>query len=175
MKIKLVLSGTGAECYVHEINEKQRKKIIDAIDDEILDSDLACKLLNINFIEDDAKIYTGVYPEELIITAFDENENLIFSSDSSFSFSNEPHEGWCQDVEKFGNNKLILQDNVKGDFVIYYLTIESEFNPMLLSPIMLDVAENAQIITGLKYNYIEPTGKEIGEYLSKGLYFYLYP
>jgi hypothetical protein len=40
---------------------------------------------------------------------------------------------------------------------------------------MLDVAENAQIITGLKYNYIEPTVKEIGEYLSKGLYFYLYP
>jgi hypothetical protein len=119
MKIKLVLSGTGAECYVHEINEKQRKKIIDAIDDEILDSDLACKLLNINFIEDDAKIYTGVYPEELII-AFDENENLIFSSDSSFSFSNEPHEGWCQDVEKFGNNKLIVQDNVKPRLRISY-------------------------------------------------------
>lgn len=173
--IKLILGGQGAECYVHDINNVQRNRLIDEIDNEQMDINLACNILNIDFIENGARIYTGAYPEEMYLAAYDEDDNLIFECDSSFSFANEPDDGWIESVESFEKQIFIVQDYIKGDFMIYHLSLESDFDPGLLSPIMIDVAENAQIIIGLKYNGQEPPDNEAGEYWSKGLFFYLYP
>lgn len=176
-KVKLILGGRGSECYVHDINEEQKERLINGgINDDKMTTDLACEILGIDWFEDGAKIYTGAYTESdnFYIAAYDENNELIWESDEDFEFNEELSDDWYDGVEEDGN-KLIIEDYIKGTYFEYILELEEDFDPEKLSPIIIDISETVQIIKGLKYNNQELEISEWGDYWSKGLYFHLYP
>ena len=177
-KVKLILGGRGAECYVHNINEEQKERLINGgVNEDKMTMDLACEILDIDFIEEnDARIYTGAYndSENFYIAAYDEENNLIWESNEDFEFNPELEDHDFDSVEEDGP-KLIVEDYIKGTYFEYELELEEDFDPQKLSAVQLEIAEIVQIIKGLKYNEKELEVKEWGDYWSKGLYFYVYP
>lgn len=177
-KVKLILGGRGAECYVHNINEEQKERLINGgVNEDKMTMDLACEILGVDFIEEnDARIYTGAYTESdnFYIAAYDESDNLIWESNEDFEFNEELEDHWWDGVEEDGN-KLVVEDYIKGNYFEYILELEEDFDPQKLSPIILDISEIVQIIKGLKYDGKELEVSEFGDYWSKGLYFHVYP
>jgi hypothetical protein len=69
---------------------------------------------------------------------------------------------------------LIVEDYTKGQFYIYEVELEKDFNPSLLVPIITEIGERVEIITDLMYNEVELSSyKEFGDYWSKGITYYL--
>lgn len=182
-KVKLILGGRGAECYVHDINEEQKERLINGgINEDKMTIDLVNEILGIDWIEENARVYVGAYtePDNFYIAAYDEQNNLIWESNEDFEFNPEFEYNEDFELKDFDNVeedglKLVIEDYIKGTYFEYQLELEEEFDPQKLSTIQLDISETVQIIKGLKYNGNKLEISEWGDYWSKGLYFHLYP
>ena len=177
--IKLILGGKGAECHVHDINKAQKERFINGdVQNDKMSLDLICEILNINFFEEGARFYSGVYnsSDQYYIAALDENNNLIFEST----------EGWSLPIKDYKDmddsdlilvettpNKFIIEDSVKGNFIEYVLELDDDFDPNKLSPVITDISNTIEIITSLKYDGKEIKKCEYGDNWSKKLNFYL--
>ena len=177
-KIKLVLSGRGAECYVHNITEQQKEKLINAgILDNKMSVDSICEMLEIEFFDEKANIYTGAYTNssDFNISVYNETNDLIWESDENFEFNEEFSDDWWNEVESEEDEiKLIVEDYIKGTFQTYELELSEDFDPSKLSPIMLEISESVEIIAGFKYDGQELNKPELGDFLSKGFSFHIY-
>lgn len=176
-KVKLILGGRGYETYVHNINEEQKERLVNAdIENQNPNYDLVCEILGIDNHDDNSTAYLGAStdPESFYIGAFDENDNVIWESDENFEFNEELEDHWWDEVETDGS-KLLIVDYVKGNFHEYVLELEEDFDPQKLSPVYLDISEIIQILKSLKYDGKEIEIDEWGDYWSKGLYYHLYP
>jgi len=176
-KVKLILGGRGSECYVHNITEEQKERLLDAgLEDDNMTIELACEILGIDFFEDGATTYTGAYiqPDDFYIAAYDEDNNLIWESNEDFEFNPEFEDHDFESVEEDGT-KLIIEDYIKGTYFEYQLELDEDFDPQKLSAVQLEISEIIQIIKGLKYNGQELEVVEWGDYWSKGFYFHIYP
>jgi hypothetical protein len=176
-KIKLILAGRGSECYVHDINEEQKERLVNGgIEDDKISLELVCDILGVEWHEENARIYTGAStsPDSFYIAAYDEFNKLIWESDENFEFNDELDTYWdgYEEVE-WDPNKLIIHDYIKGNFKEYELKLEEDFDPNKLSTVIQDVGEIIQLIKDLKYDDKELEDYEWGDYWSKGLSFYL--
>jgi hypothetical protein len=174
-KVKLILAGRGSECYVHDINEEQKERLINGgIEEDKISLELVCDILGVEWHEENARIYTGAStsPDSFYIAAYDEFNKLIWESDENFEFNEELESHWYDEVE-WEPNKLIIHDYIKGNYKEYTLTLEEDFDPNKLSPVIQDVGEIIQLIKDLKYDDKELEDYEWGDYWSKGLSFYL--
>ena len=174
---KLILSGRGADIFIHPVNEEQRQKFIDMdimADDAEVDLDEVTKILGVDSWDYADETYTGSYcsPESYHIQVLDENEEVVWRSDDDFYMNEGEDEGDYTFIEK--ENILVIEHYVKGTFKEYKLNIEGEFDPEKLSFKRVDVHEYVEVITDLKYDGQSLELDEYGDYWSKGCFFYLF-
>jgi hypothetical protein len=171
-KYKITVSGKGAECYVHRVNTDKRVRLIEGkVEEDKMESSEVAEILGIDFITDSDDIFLGPYndPKLYCITVYDENENVVWESDYKHKFDD------VQMEFKFDTDEvLIVEDYTKGQFYIYEVELEKDFNPSLLVPIITEIGERVEIMTDLIYNEVELSSyKEFGDYWSKGITYYL--
>jgi hypothetical protein len=174
---KLILSGRGADIFIHPVNEEQRQKFIDMdimADDAEVDLDEVTEILGVDSWDYADETYTGSYcsPEGYHIQVLDENEEVVWKSDDDFYMNEGEDEGDYTFIEK--ENILVIEHYVKGTFKEYELNIEGEFDPEKLSFKRVDVHEYVEVITDLKYDGQSLELDEYGDYWSKGCFFYLF-
>ncbi len=176
---KLILSGRGAEIFIHPVNEEQRQKFIDMdimADDAEVDLDEVTEILGVESWDYADESYTGTYygPNSCHIQLRDENDEQVWVSDENFSMNQCEEEGGYKFIET--ENILVIEHSVKGTYKEYTLTLgdDEEFDPEKLTYTLVDVHEYVEIITGLKYDGKKFEDFEWGDYWSKGTFFYLF-
>jgi hypothetical protein len=171
-KYRIIVSGKGAECYVHKVNTDKRVRLIEGkVEEDKMESEEIAEILGVDFVTDSDDIFLGPYndPELYYITVYDENDSVVWESSDKHEF---------EDVQmefKFESDEvLIVEDYTKGQFYIYEVELEKDFDPSLLVPIVTEIGERVEIITDLIYNEVELSNyKEFGDYWSKGITYYL--
>lgn len=179
MKYKITLGGRGADIWVHRLNEEQHKRLKEVESSlNSMDLDDIAKLIDRDYVDDVDDVFFGVYDNvgDIVIQAFNENDEMIFDSlaDDDWTFDDETlmdHENY-DSVFEGDDPTLFVESYSKGTFFEFELETEEEFDPTKLSPIILEVGERFEMITGLAYNG-EELEKEVGDYWGKGYYFHL--
>lgn len=175
MKYKIEVSGKGAESFIFPLTEKQREQLADAeVESGNMDYDEICKILEVEdyFSTNDA--ITGLYNgsnhgEYLFIEVFDETGNKVWESTEDFDFEE------VQDEYQYGGgNFLLIEDYQKGNFFRYEIDIDGEFNPKLLSCVIVELLDGmSELITDIKYNGQKIDFKDYGDTSSKGFNYLL--
>jgi hypothetical protein len=171
-KYRIIVGGKGAECYVHRVNTDKRARLIEGkVEEDKMESEQIAEILGVDFVTDSDDIFLGPYndPELYYITVYDENENMVWESSDKDLFDD------VQMEFKFDSDEvLIVEDYTKGQFYIYEIELEKDFDPSLLVPVVTEIGERVEIITDLVYNEVELSYyKEFGDYWSKGITYYL--
>jgi preprotein translocase subunit SecA len=73
----------------------------------------------------------------------------------------------------YEEKNLIVEDTCKGQFFKCEFETKEDFDVSKLSPIITEVGEYVNIITGLRYDDKVLEVTDYGDYWSKGFYFYL--
>lgn len=175
-KYNLILGGRGAEIMIHDITQEQKEKLKEMdieSKDAPVDWDKLNEILGHDWDSSD-EMYTGAYdnPTAYHIRVFDENENEVFASDDDFFLEEGDSDTDYQFVEK--ENVLVAEHYVKGTFKEYELEIEGEFDPMKVTPVVVEINEAISVITDLKYDGKELENFEYGDDWSKGAFFYIF-
>ena len=178
MKYKITLGGRGADVWVHRLNEQQHKLLKESESSlNSMDLDEIAKMLDRDYVDDVDDVFFGVYDsEDVVVQAFNESDEMIFDSlaDDDWSFDEETRDEYENYDSVFDGDDptLFVESYSKGTFFEFELETEEEFDPSNLSPIILEVGERFEMITGLAYKG-EILEKEIGDYWGKGYYFHL--
>jgi len=172
MRYKVVVSGRGAECYIHKIEEEQRQKLHESdVESGDCDPEVISEIVNKYDIFESDDIYLGPYndPENFIIQVYNENDDLIWESKNDHEFEDHDYQFLFEtDIA------LIIEDYSKGQFFQYEIELDEEFDPKSLKPIVSEIGERIEIITDFTYNGTDLSlFKEFGDYWSKGLTYYL--
>jgi len=178
MKYKITLGGRGADIWVHRLNENQHKLLKESETSlNNMDLDEIAKMLDRDYVDDVEDVFLGVYDSgDIVIQAFNEKDEMIFDSLSNENWGFD--EDALMDYENYDSvfegddPTLFVESYSKGTFFEFELETEEEFDPSKLSPIILEVGERFEMITGLAYKG-EELEKEIGDYWGKGYYFHL--
>jgi hypothetical protein len=105
----------------------------------------------------------------MIIRVYNENDELVFESSDVWDFNPDVdyhHESLFEE-----GDYLILESYCKGTF--FELELETdEFDPNKMEPVVVEINERIDILTGIRYNG-EELEFEYGDYDSKGYYYYL--
>ena len=106
--------------------------------------------------------------EYIMITVTDESGDVVWQSDSDFEFEE------IEDIYQYNDdNYLLVEDYQKGNFFIYTLETDEDFNPDLLSAKVVELLDGrSELITDLKYNGEEML-KDYGDTGSKGFTYML--
>jgi hypothetical protein len=171
-KYRIIVSGKGAECYVHRVNTDKRVRLIEGkVEEDKMESTEVAEILGIDFVTDSDDIFLGPYndPELYYIIVYDENDSVVWESSDKHEFED------IQMEFKFESDEvLIVEDYIKGQFYFYEIELEKDFDSTLLVPIVTEIGERVEIITDLMYNEVELSSyKEFGDYWSKGITYYL--
>lgn len=175
MKIyKLILSGLGADLFIHQLNEKQKAKLIEmditAINTEV-DLDELTEILDVENWDYAEESYTGTYfdTESCHIQLLDDNKIQVWISDESL-ISEDKVDNKLIETE----NILLIENSVKGAYKEFILTLEGKFDPTKLTFTLVDIHEYVQIITGIKYDGKELEEDDSGYHWTKEINFYLF-
>jgi hypothetical protein len=171
-KYKIIVGGKGAECYIHRVNSEKKSILTEGkVEDDKMDFQEIGEVLGVDDALETDDIFLGPYnnPELYFITVVDENEKTIWESKPKHEFEDYQWE------YKFDDDQvLVLEDYSKGIFYEYELELEKDFNSQLLIPIVTEIAERVEIITGFIYDEIDLSSyKEYGDYWSKGITYHL--
>jgi hypothetical protein len=171
-KYKIVISGRGAECYVHSINEEQLKEFISSeVESGDCEPETISEILNKEDIFETDNIFLGPYnnPEDFLIQVFNDNNIKIWESDQKFEFQETENEYLFET-----DNSLLIEDYTKGEFYNYEIEVDGEFDENKLKPVITEIAEVVEIITGFYYGDVDLNNyKDYGDYWSKGITYYL--
>jgi hypothetical protein len=171
-KYKIIVGGRGGECYIHHIDTNQKVSLLsEGVEDDKMESEQIAEVLEVDFVTDSDEVYLGPYndPEVYLITVIDENDNVVWESDNNHKFSDEEWEYKYTDADV-----LIVEDYIKGQFYNYEIELEQDFDPTKLTAIVTEIGERLEVITDLAYSGVElKSYKEIGDYWSKGISYYI--
>ena len=177
MKYKITLGGRGADIWVHRINENQHKLLKEgSVEIDQMEHDAIAEVLEKEMVDDSDEIYTGVYDSDFVLQVFNENDEMIFDSlaDEDWAFDDElkmEHDNYEFFAEE-DEPMLFVESYSKGTFFEFELETDEEFDPFLISPVITEINERFEIITGLCYNG-KLLEKEFGDYWGKGYYYHL--
>lgn len=179
MKYKITLGGRGADIWIHRINEEQHRllKEGDVVRDKIEMDDIA-KILNKEMVDESDEVYTGVYDsgdDDVVIQVFNESDEMIFDSleDKDWAFDDElkmeydNYEFIAEEEEPM----FFVESYSKGTFFSFEVETD-EFDPYKLSPVITEINERFELITGLCYDG-QVLEKEFDDYWGKGYYYHL--
>jgi hypothetical protein len=177
MKYKIKLGGRGADIWVHDINEEQKKLLKEGnVEIDQMGYDDIAKVLGKDNVDDSDNVYTGVYDESdaIVIEVRDESDKLVFDSTENNYWTFDEDTMMDNDNIEFvheGDNKFFVESYSKGNFFEFELECE-EFDDKKLSPQLVEIGERFQLITGLYYDGQE-LEKEFDDYWGKGYYYHL--
>lgn len=175
-KYNLILGGRGAEIFIHNITPEQKEKLkeMDIENKDVsVDWDKLNEVLGHDWDSSD-DMFTGAYdnPTAYHIRVFDENENEVFASDNDFFMEEGNSDEDYQFVEK--ENVFVAEHYVKGTFKEYQIEIEGEFDPLKVTPVVVEINEAISVVTDLKYDGKVLENFEWGDDWSKGAFFYIF-
>ena len=161
MKYTIDVSGKGGEAFIFKLNKEQYEFLQDSgIEDDLMEQDYM----------DTNDIISGLYngSEYIMITVTDESGEVVWQSDDNFEFEE------IEDYYQYNDdNYLLVEDYQKGNFFIYTLETDEDFNPDLLSAKVVELLDGrSELITDLKYNGEEML-KDYGDTGSKGFTYML--
>lgn len=177
MKYKIKLGGRGADIWVHDINEEQKKLLKEGnVESDQMEMDDIAKILNVEMVDESDEIFTGVYdnPSDVVIEVRDESGKVVFDSTEQKDWWFDENTMMDNDNLEFAHgdeNKFFVESYSKGNFFEFELECE-EFDPTKLSPQQLELGEMFDLITGLYYDGQE-LEKEFDDYWGKGYYYHL--
>jgi hypothetical protein len=173
-KYKIKVGGRGAECYVFPLTDEQLTKLkAGKIVEEKMNMEDICDVLGVESVFDSELVYFGPYDDSDLcdIKVLDENDELVVDLTDNWDYEITNNEDYI-DVHCEEKN-LIVEDTCKGQFFEYEIETKEDFDVSKLSPIITEVGEYVNIITGLRYDDKVLEVTDYGDYWSKGFYFYL--
>jgi hypothetical protein len=177
MKYIIKLGGRGADVWVHDINDEQKKLFVQGnVELNDMQYEDIAKILGKDEIDISDDSYTGVYTQsdDIVIEVTDENGNLVFdnTTEEDWYFDDEiTDEYYDYESVHDGDNKFFVESYCKGVFLIFEVECE-EFDPNKLSPQFIEIGERIELITGLYYDGVKLEG-EFDDYWGKGYFFHL--
>lgn len=171
-KYRIVVSGRGAECYIHKLNSEKKQNLFEGrVEYDEMESEQISEVLGVEYLTDTDESFVGPYnnSEHYMVTVYDENKKKVWESPNQYEFKE------IQQEYKFDEEDvLIVEDYIKGEFYFYEIELEKDFTPTKLVPIITEIGNTVEIITNFMYNEVELSGyKEFGDYWSKGITYYL--
>jgi hypothetical protein len=166
------VSGRGADCYIHELTEEQREKLVEGgVDEDEMSMDEICEVLEKDFITDTETVLLGAYFDNDLcyVKVTDQEGKDVWETTDLTIFDEDEDYEVIHDEE----NLLIVEDLLKGEFFKYKLELEEEFDPVKLTAVVKEVGEMIPLITGLRYDGKKLEVDEFGDYWDKGFNFYL--
>jgi hypothetical protein len=170
MKYTIEVSGKGGEAFIHKLTEEQYETLQDGgVEEDQMDTEQISEILGVDFLETD-NIITGIYTggENIQIIVKDESGEIVWESDDEFDF-----ESWEDEYLFNDTTYLSAEDYQKGNFFNYVLETEEEFNPEMLTAVLVELLDGcSELITDIKYNEHEMI-KDYGDTRSKGFTYML--
>ena len=163
---KITLGGRGAEVYPFKLNDDQyevfREKGVEM--DELGHDEITDILKVESYFDCPNETLMGVYPNSFHLTVEDQEGNLVYETDKC-----DFEEIYC-DEDKY----LIVEDNLKGQHVVFDIPLEEEFDINKLRFKSFDVGCRVEIVTDILYDDKEyDIYKSYGDTWGKGYYFHL--
>ena len=177
MKYKITLGGRGADIWVHRLNEEQHKLLKEGeVEKDKIEMDNIAKILGKGMVDESDEIYTGVYDSDFVVQVFNESDVMIFDSlaDEDWSFDEETRDEY-ENYESFAEEDepmFFVESYSKGTFFTFEVETDEEFDESKISPIITEINERFEMITGLCYKG-EVLEKEFDDYWGKGYYYHL--
>jgi hypothetical protein len=170
MKYTIEVTGKGGEAFIHKLTEEQYETLQDGgVEEDQMDTDQISEVLGVEFLETD-NIITGIYTggENILITVKDESGEVVWESDDEFDFESWEDEYLFNDATYFS-----AEDYQKGNFFNYVLETDEEFNPEMLTAVLVELLDGcSELITDIKYNDHEMV-KDYGDTRSCGFTYML--
>lgn len=170
MKYTIEVNGKGAEAFIHKLTEDQYEALQDGgVEEDQMDTDQISEVLGVDFLETD-NIITGIYTggENIQIIVKDDSGKIVWESDDEFDF-----ESWEDDYQFNDTTYFSAEDYQKGNFFNYTLETDEEFNPEMLTAVLVELLDGcSELITDIKYNDHEMI-KDYGDTISKGFNYML--
>lgn len=170
MKYTIEVNGKGAEAFIHKLTEDQYEALQDGgVEEDQMDTDQISEILGVDFLETD-NIITGIYTggENIQIIVKDDSGKIVWESDDEFDF-----ESWEDDYQFNDTTYFSAEDYQKGNFFNYTLETDEEFNPEMLTAVLVELLDGcSELITDIKYNDHEMI-KDYGDTISKGFNYML--
>jgi hypothetical protein len=168
-KFKIEISGKGCEAFLFKLDGEQLTSLSDGqVELDQMEEFEIEDILEVGSITQTNHVVVGLYTDSFNICVFDNQDNLIFESNSDFEFSD-----YIEDSIYNDDNYLMVRDSQKGTFFIYELELSGDFNPSLLSVETKELLDGAlELITDIKYDGVEME-KDFGDTTSKGIYYKL--
>ena len=165
MKYTIEVNAKGAEAFIHKITQEQYDAFQESgLEDDAMDTDEINEVLEVDFL-DTEEIITGIYPgsENIWITVTNEAGEVVWESDEDFDFAEYKNEYKFNDDLYFS-----AEDYQKGNFFNYQLETDEEFNPELLSAVLVEILDGrSDLIVDILYDDKEMK-KDYGDTTSKG-------
>lgn len=170
MKYTIEVNGKGGEAFIHKLTEEQYEALQDGgVEDDQMDKDQIDEILGVDFLETD-DIITGIYSgsDSIEIIVKDESGEIVWQSDDEFIFEE------VEDDYQFNDtNYFSAEDYQKGNFFNYILETEEEFNPEMLTAVLVELLDGcSELITDIKYKEHQMI-KDYGDTRSKGFNYML--
>ncbi len=176
-KFKIEIIGVGCDTIIFPISEEQLETLSDGnvLDGEMTSEEI-CEVLEIDDYYDSENMMNGLYfdnknlSKSFTIIVKDEDDNEVWRMGDSFKFDYDSFE-----IEFLYNEEdyFMVESIQKGNFRVFELETE-EFNPELLSPIVVEVLDGVlEIMTSLAYDGEELYG-EFGDTTNKGDNYHLF-
>lgn len=182
-KYKVLLGGRGAEAYVFKLTPEQKQKLVDGgVEKDQMEVDEISEILEVGYITESEEVYSGAYATSdgwgFVIEVYDEEDKKVWDSyaiERDWDFDEEARWDNDEGYESVANdeNLLIVEDYTKGNYREFELEIEDDFDAKKLLPLVTEIGERIEIITGLFYDGKKMEVYEYGDTWSKGLYFHL--
>lgn len=174
MKYKIEVSGRGCEAFIFKLEEHQRQRLWESdVESGNMDEQEICDILNVSDYFSTNDILMGLYcgsshGEYLWIKVLDEQDTVVWESSDDFNFD------IVEEIYKYNDSDyLVIEDYQKGHFYNYFLETDSDFDPKLLSCVLVDLIDGVtQQISEIKYNG-QKLEREYVDTWSKGFNFYL--
>lgn len=173
-KYTIKVGGLGADCYVSPLDSEQLTKLKNGgVVDEKMSIDDINHILGVESIFDYGSSYLGAYDDSDLyhIEVLDENGELIEELTDNWDCIVKNDEDYFELHNDQRN--LIVEDTCKGEFFEFTFETEDEFDSSKLSPIITEIGECVNIITGLRYDDKVLNITNYNDYWSRGFYFYL--
>jgi hypothetical protein len=172
-KFTIELAGHGEDCFIHEINDKQFEKFEDKeVENGEMTLSQVLKVLKKNSHTETENSIFGPNPNSISLYIKDENGNTLFEYEENWNFQTVENEDGVLFDEP---NLLYISESLKGTFYSFTLELENEFDISKLNPILTEVGESIELITGLIYDgkKINANAKLIDMESEGGCNFYL--
>ena len=144
MKYTIEVNGKGGEAFIHKLTEEQYETLQDnGVEDDLMEKDQIDEVLGIDFL-DTEEIIMGIYQggENIQIIVKDESGEVVWKSEDDFEF-----EEYVDEYQFNDTHYLSAEDYQKGNFFNYELETDEDFDPSLLTAVLVELLEFNSLIS----------------------------